>query len=215
LTDQPLRVALLTYRGNPFCGGQGVYVRHLSRELARLGHRVDVLSGQPYPALDDGPTLVEVPGLDLYREPDPFRMPKRGEYRDWVDVLEVATMMTAGFPEPMTFALRAGRLLRAQRGRYDVVHDNQSLGYGLLSLGLPLVTTVHHPVQIDRALELDAAQGIRRVSKPGQRTYARHDNLPRVRSGLGIAILTTSKGVMTERQARKQGLGGELLCEVW
>ena len=61
----------------------------------------------------------------------------------------------------------------------------------------------------------NAIQGIRRVSKPGQRMYARHDNLPKVRSGLGIAILTTSKGVMTEREARKQGLGGELLCEVW
>ena len=61
----------------------------------------------------------------------------------------------------------------------------------------------------------NAIQGIRRVSRPGQRTYARHDGLPRVRSGLGIAILTTSKGVMTEREARKQGLGGELLCEVW
>jgi small subunit ribosomal protein S8 len=61
----------------------------------------------------------------------------------------------------------------------------------------------------------NAIEGIRRVSKPGQRAYARHGNLPRVRSGLGIAILTTSKGVMTERQARKNGLGGELLCEVW
>jgi small subunit ribosomal protein S8 len=61
----------------------------------------------------------------------------------------------------------------------------------------------------------NAIQGIRRVSRPGQRTYARQDQLPRVRSGLGIAILTTSKGVMTERQARKNGLGGELLCEVW
>jgi glycosyltransferase involved in cell wall biosynthesis len=166
LTDQPLRVALLTYRGNPFCGGQGVYVRHLSRELVQLGHQVDVLSGQPYPALDDGPTLVEVPSLDLYREPDPFRTPRLAEYRDWVDVLEVATMMTAGFPEPMTFALRARKLLRARAGRgsYDVVHDNQSLGYGLLGLGLPLVTTVHHPVQIDRQLELRSATGLRRVS---------------------------------------------------
>jgi glycosyltransferase involved in cell wall biosynthesis len=164
LTDQPLRVALLTYRGNPFCGGQGVYVRHLSRELVRLGHHVDVLSGQPYPVLDPGPALVEVPSLDLYREPDPFRKPKLREYRDWVDVLEVATMMTAGFPEPMTFALRAGRRLRAERGRYDVVHDNQSIGYGLQGLGLPLVTTVHHPVQIDRDLELQAAQGFRRLS---------------------------------------------------
>ena len=58
-------------------------------------------------------------------------------------------------------------------------------------------------------------QGIRRISRPGQRKYARKDNMPRVRSGLGVAILTTSQGVMTDRQARKAGLGGELLCEIW
>ena len=58
-------------------------------------------------------------------------------------------------------------------------------------------------------------QGIRRVSRPGQRKYARKDNMPRVRSGLGVAILTTSKGIMTDRQAKKAGLGGELLCEIW
>lgn len=167
MTDRPLRIALLTYRGNPFCGGQGVYVRNLSRELVRSGHRVDVLSGQPYPVLDDGVRLVRVPSLDLYREPDPFRVPRRHEYRDWVDALEVATMMTAGFPEPLTFSLRARRVLRATRGRYDVVHDNQTLGYGLLGLsryGLPLVTTIHHPVQIDRATELATAAGSRRWS---------------------------------------------------
>lgn len=61
----------------------------------------------------------------------------------------------------------------------------------------------------------NAIEGIRRVSRPGQRTYARHGGLPKVRSGLGVAILTTSRGVMTERDARKNGLGGELLCEVW
>jgi glycosyltransferase involved in cell wall biosynthesis len=167
VTDRPLRIALLSYRGNPFCGGQGVYVRQLSRELAGLGHRVDVLAGKPYPMLDDGVGLIRIPSLDLYREPDPFRVPRPGEYRDWIDVLEVATMMTAGFPEPMTFSLRALRELSARRDRYDVVHDNQSLGYGLLGLarlGLPLVTTVHHPVQIDRRLELAAAVGFRRLS---------------------------------------------------
>ncbi len=164
MAEEPLRVALLTYKGNPFCGGQGVYVRHLSRELVRLGHHVDVFAGQPFPVLDPGVGLVEVPSLDLYREPDPFRMPRRHEYRDWIDVLEVATMMTAGFPEPMTFSLRARRLLRSMPGRYDVAHDNQSLGYGLLGLGLPLVTTVHHPIQIDRELDLAAASGWRRAS---------------------------------------------------
>ncbi|MFR9727450.1 glycosyltransferase family 4 protein [Streptomyces sp. MS19] len=159
--DRPLRVALLSYKGNPFSGGQGVYVRHLSRELAALGHRVEVIGAQPYPVLDPGVTLRELPSLDLYREPDPFRTPKRDEYRDWIDVLEVATMRTGGFPEPRTFALRARRELLARRGEFDVVHDNQTLAYGLLGgarrAGLPLVTTIHHPITVDRRLELAAA----------------------------------------------------------
>ncbi|MDQ0748086.1 glycosyltransferase involved in cell wall biosynthesis [Streptomyces africanus] len=163
---RPLHIALLTYKGNPFCGGQGVYVRHLSRELARLGHRVEVIGAQPYPVLDegyDGLSLTELPSLDLYRQPDPFRTPKRDEYRDWVDALEVATMWTGGFPEPLTFSLRARRHLRARRGEFDVVHDNQTLGYGLLGdVGAPLVTTIHHPITVDRQLELDAAEGWKR-----------------------------------------------------
>ncbi|WP_046728334.1 glycosyltransferase family 4 protein [Streptomyces humi] len=167
--ERPLDIALLTYKGNPFCGGQGVYVRHLSRELARLGHRVEVIGSQPYPVLDvldeghPGLTLTELPSLDLYRSPDPFRTPKRDEYRDWVDALEVATMWTGGFPEPLTFSLRARRHLRARAGEFDVVHDNQTLGYGLLGdIGAPLVTTIHHPITVDRQLELDAAEGWQR-----------------------------------------------------
>ncbi|WP_461030030.1 glycosyltransferase family 4 protein, partial [Streptomyces sparsus] len=163
--DRPLRVALLTYKGNPYCGGQGVYVRHLSRELARLGHRVEVIGAQPYPVIDTdaGVSLTELPSLDLYRQPDPFRTPGRGEYRDWIDALEVGTMWTGGFPEPLTFSLRARRHLAARRGDFDVVHDNQTLGYGLLGdLGAPLVTTIHHPITVDRQLDLAAAHGLRR-----------------------------------------------------
>lgn len=167
--DRPLRIALLTYRGNPYCGGQGVYVRHLSRELARLGHTVEVIAAQPYPVLDEaeGVTLTRLPSLDLYREPDPFRTPRPAEYRDLIDVLEVATMRTGGFPEPLTFSLRARRQLAARRGDFDVVHDNQTLGYGLLGtgrLGLPLVTTIHHPITVDRRLELAAAGPRRRLA---------------------------------------------------
>lgn len=175
--ERPLGIALLTYKGNPFCGGQGVYVRHLSRELARLGHRVEVIAAQPYPVLDTPGTLggiagdghggrlrlTELPSLDLYRQPDPFRTPKRDEYRDWIDALEVATMWAGGFPEPLTFSLRARRHLRARRGEFDIVHDNQTLGYGLLGdVGAPLVTTIHHPITVDRKLELDAAEGWQR-----------------------------------------------------
>ena len=168
MASRPLRVALLSYRSKAYCGGQGVYVRHLSRELAALGHTVEVLSGQPYPDLDPGPVLREVPSLDLYRDEDPFRAPRRDEYRDWVDVLETATMWTGGFPEPLTFSLRALQALRERQGDFDVVHDNQGLGYGLLGvsrLGLPLVTSIHHPISVDRKIELDATRGLARLSK--------------------------------------------------
>jgi glycosyltransferase involved in cell wall biosynthesis len=160
-----LRIALLSYRSKPHGGGQGIYVRALSRELAELGHRVEVLSGQPYPELDDGVPLIRVPSLDLYREPDPFRTPRPSEFGDWIDLAEWATMCTAGFPEPLTFSLRAARQLLPRTAEFDVVHDNQCLGYGLLRLvraGLPTVATVHHPIAIDRDLELAAAPTVRR-----------------------------------------------------
>jgi glycosyltransferase involved in cell wall biosynthesis len=160
-----LRVALLSYRSKPHSGGQGVYVRALSRELTELGHDVTVFSGQPYPELDDGVPLTRVPSLDLYREPDPFRTPRPREFRDWVDLAEWGLMCTAGFPEPLTFSLRAAKLLLPRAGQFDLVHDNQSLGLGLLRLvraGLPTVATVHHPVAIDRDLELAAAPSVRR-----------------------------------------------------
>src|SRR5687768_6576985 len=60
-----------------------------------------------------------------------------------------------------------------------------------------------------------AIDGIRRVSRPGRRVYVRHDRIPKVYSGLGISILSTSHGLMSDREARKNKLGGELLCEVW
>jgi glycosyltransferase involved in cell wall biosynthesis len=160
-----VRVALLSYRSKPLCGGQGVYVRHLSRELVALGHEVEVFSGQPYPVLDPGVRLTKVPSLDLYRESDPFRTPRLRELRDRIDLLEVATMWTAGFPEPRTFSLRAARLLRERLADFDVVHDNQTLGYGVLDIaraGLPLVTTIHHPITFDRRVDLAAATTWRR-----------------------------------------------------
>lgn len=156
-----MRIALLSYRSKTHCGGQGVYVRHLSRGLVEAGHEVEVFSGQPYPeGLDPRVRLTKVPSLDLYREPDPFRVPHIREIRDLVDVLEVLTMWTAGFPEPRTFCLRVARLLRARRDEFDVVHDNQSLGSALLAVqavGLPVVATVHHPITRDRVVDVAAA----------------------------------------------------------
>ncbi|MFT4189095.1 MAG: glycosyltransferase family 4 protein [Aeromicrobium sp.] len=153
-----MRIALLSYRSKEHSGGQGVYVRHLSRGLAELGHEVTVFSGQPYPEnLDPRVTLEKVPSLDLYRDDDPFRTPKLREFRGPIDVLEYLTMITAGFPEPLTFSLRVARDRRLDG--FDVVHDNQCLGYGLLWLQrrLPLVATVHHPISKDRRLDIAAA----------------------------------------------------------
>jgi glycosyltransferase involved in cell wall biosynthesis len=160
----PLRIALLAYRGNPTCGGQGVYVRHLARELAALGQRVTVLAGQPYPELPGEVTLLKVPGLDLYRQPDPFRWPRRRELHDALDVLELATMRAGGFGEPRCFSLRARRVLATMPGRFDVVHDNQCLGSGLLGMmadGWPVIASIHHPVEVDREIDLAHATSSR------------------------------------------------------
>ena len=162
-----MRIALLSYRSKPHCGGQGIYIRHLSRELTNLGHQVEVFSGQPYPELDPGVALTKVPSLDLYREPDPFRIPKPREFRDLVDVEEFLTMCTAGFPEPKTFSTRVARLLRDRVDDFDIVHDNQVLGYGMLDIekmGLPLITTLHHPITFDRRIDLAAAPWRKKLS---------------------------------------------------
>ncbi len=158
-----MRIALLSYRSKPHCGGQGVYVRHLSRELVALGHTVEVFSGQPYPELDEGVVLTKVPSLDLYREPDPFRVPKLREFRDPTDVWEFAIMCSAGFPEPRTFGRRVRRVLARRAADFDIVHDNQVLADGIAAIDeLPVLTTIHHPITFDRRIDLAAAETWRR-----------------------------------------------------
>jgi glycosyltransferase involved in cell wall biosynthesis len=159
-----LRIAFLVYRGNPRCGGQGVYTRHLTRELVALGHSVEVFAGQPWPEVDEGVGFTPVPSLDLYRDPDPFRIPRLREFRNSyttpIAALEFGVMCTAGFPEPWTFSLRVRRMLAARRGEFDLIHDNQCLGNGILGMiddGWPLLTTLHHPITVDRQLALSHA----------------------------------------------------------
>ncbi|HEX8803165.1 MAG TPA: glycosyltransferase family 4 protein [Acidimicrobiales bacterium] len=160
--DGALRIALLAYRGKPHVGGQGVYVRHLSKALADLGHHVEVLGGQPYPVLDERVPLVELPSLDIYNDHFPMRMPGLWELKRWPDFVEVASFSAGQFPEPLAFSLRAWSHLRGRRGEFDLVHDNQSLGYGLLAvqrMGFPVMATIHHPITVDRRLEIEHAHG--------------------------------------------------------
>jgi glycosyltransferase involved in cell wall biosynthesis len=160
--DRPLRIALLAYRGKPHVGGQGVYVRHLAKALTDAGHRVEVLGGQPYPVLDERVRLIELPSLEIYNDYFPMRMPGLWELKDWTDVAEVTSFSFGQFPEPLAFSLRAWRHLRRRVGEFDLVHDNQCLGYGLLGIqqaGLPVLATVHHPITVDRRLEIEHAEG--------------------------------------------------------
>jgi glycosyltransferase involved in cell wall biosynthesis len=160
--DRPLRIALLAYRGKPHVGGQGVYVRHLSKALVDLGHHVEVLGGQPYPHLDPRIPLVELPSLDIYNDHFPMRMPGIWELKTWQDYVEVASFSAGQFPEPLAFSLRAWSHLRKRTREFDLVHDNQSLGYGLLGIeraGLPVLATIHHPITVDRRLEIEHASG--------------------------------------------------------
>ncbi len=159
--DGGYRVAFLIYRGNPRCGGQGVYTRHLTRELVNLGHSVEVFAGPPWPELDPGVGLTPVRGLDLYRDPDPFRVPALHEFTSWADWTEFLIMLSAGFGEPLAYSRRIRQILNARRGEFDLIHDNQCLGTGIAQLardGWPLLETLHHPITVDRSIALDHAE---------------------------------------------------------
>jgi glycosyltransferase involved in cell wall biosynthesis len=158
--DRSLRIAFLAYRGKPHVGGQGVYTRHLTKALVDLGHHVEVLGGQPFPVLDERVPLIELPSLDIYNDYFPMRMPGIWELKHWPDFVEVTSFSTGTFPEPLAFSLRAWDHLRKRRGEFDLVHDNQSLGYGLLPIQreIPLLGTIHHPITVDRRLELSHAR---------------------------------------------------------
>jgi glycosyltransferase involved in cell wall biosynthesis len=152
-----LRIALLGYRSNPYCGGQGIYIRYLSQALARLGHTVDVISGEPYPELPPEVNLIPLPGMNLYSYAKPTQGLKDRGLHSMTDVLEYASFISGGFPEPYAFTRRLAAFFQDQRPDYDIIHDNQSLGSGLLSLlraGRAVVSTIHHPITRDMNLAL-------------------------------------------------------------
>ncbi|WP_254522306.1 glycosyltransferase family 4 protein [Natrinema caseinilyticum] len=158
--DEPLDVCLLSYRSNPYSGGQGVYVKYLSRALTELGHSVDVISGKPYPDLDDGVGLIRLPGENVVDELDRLGQFELSYLRDPLALYEWLSALTGGFPDPYAFGRRVVDYFEEHQPDYDVVHDNQSLCHGLHTLrerGHPVVATVHHPITVDRDAALAAA----------------------------------------------------------
>ncbi|MCP4226546.1 MAG: glycosyltransferase family 4 protein [Actinomycetia bacterium] len=162
--EGPLRLAYLSYRSKPTVGGQGIYTRHLTKALADLGHHVEVFSGQPYPVLDERVRLHELPSLDIFNDYHPGRFPAYWEIKSIADLVEIGQYSLGTFSEPLAFSVRAYQTLRNRVADFDIVHDNQCLGYGVLAIDriLPTLVTLHHPITVDQRLELAAAATGRR-----------------------------------------------------
>lgn len=155
----PLRIAYLTYRGKPHVGGQGVYTRHLTKALVDLGHSVEVFGGQPYPVLDDRIPMHKLPSLDLFNDQYPGRIPGYWEIKTWPDFVEAMRLFRGQFAEPLTFSKRVYGELKNRVNDFDLVHDNQCLGYDILKIEkiIPTIVTLHHPITRDRELEMTHA----------------------------------------------------------
>ena len=137
-------------------------MRYLSKALVEAGHTVDVISGPPSPHLDPRVRLIELPSLDLFKNGLTSLRPHH--LKSMSNIIEWVSQLTGGFAEPQTFGRRAAKYLRQHGHHYDLIHDNQSLSYGMLqiqNMGLPLVTTVHHPITSDLRIALAAARGFR------------------------------------------------------
>ena len=168
--DAPLKIAYLTYRGKPHVGGQGVYTRHLTKALVDLGHSVEVFSGQPYPIVDERIPLHKLPSLDIWNDHFPGRLPGYWEIKSKGDLAEVLTHLKGTFGEPLGFSVRINAELKKRQRDFDLVHDNQCLGSGILSIEkrMPTIVTLHHPITRDRALEMEHTKNRRKRRSIGR-----------------------------------------------
>ena len=159
--EPKLKICLLGYRSNPYSGGQGIYIKFLSKALVDAGHSVDVISGEPYPELDDSVRLIKLPGLNLFEAHNHVTALRPRHLLSYTDFFEWFSMLTGGFPEPYTFGRRLVQYFKQHRPDYDIVHDNQSLCFGTLQLqkmSVPIITTIHHPITSDLRIALQSAE---------------------------------------------------------
>jgi len=194
-SSRRLRIAFLSYRSDPKVGGQGVVLAQMSEALSRRGHRVDVISGPPYPDLSTGVRLIKLPSLDLYAQPHNGHRALRWRHLlSWTDTAEYFGHLSGKFMEPWTFGRRAAKYLRAHRGEYDVVLDNQSISSGLLRIeraGLPVVGVIHHPIRrdLERALEVEPKWVMRLLIRRWYDFLTMHEKVaPKLR-----AVITVSE----------------------
>ena len=157
---QKLNIAILSYRSAPFGGGQGIYVHDISKALSLMGHQVDVISGPPYPNLDEKVNLIKLPGLDLFQTfifKDRLKILIKKKNKRAIDFYEFFSTFFGGFPEMRTFGERAKEFLDINN-QFDIVIDNQSVSYGMLQIQkkFPLIEIIHHPITKDYKFELQS-----------------------------------------------------------
>lgn len=206
-TNRYLTICLVSYRSNPHSGGQGVYLKNLAGALTDLGHRVHVISGPPDPLLPDDIPVQHLPGLDLYNPADPFRIPTLQELSNPINLLEWSGVSTMGFPEPFTFGLRAYQVLRGARHRFDVVHDNQSLSYGIWAIKkiIPTLATIHHPITVDRDLAVKSVTAFWKKLK-----HLRWHSFLRMQK----VVSRTLSRIVTVSECAKQDIAGDFRIPV-
>ena len=161
--NHKLNIAISSYRSAPFGGGQGIFVYELSKALQALGHKVDIISGPPYPSLESGVNLIKSPGLDLFSTfvfRDRLILFKNKKNKSLDDWFEFFSALVGGFPEIKTFGNRLKVLLKDSP--YDIVLDNQSLSYGILQVqnNIPVIEIVHHPITKDYKYDILFSKGI-------------------------------------------------------
>lgn len=195
-----MRICILSYRSYPYSGGQGIYMRYLSNALRDLGHDVDLISGPPYPIVDDGIGLIKLPSLDLYSLSSTQRLfinPRR--LNNYANFVEWMGAVTGYFSEPLAFGMRAYQYLcRNGRRSYDVIHDNQTLSYGIADIqtyGYPLVETIHHPVTIDRDMSIRMARSLK--DKLGYRRWFSF-------TGMQVKVAQQIKHIITVSEMAKK-----------
>ncbi|MFL2700717.1 MAG: glycosyltransferase family 4 protein [Gammaproteobacteria bacterium] len=205
---QKLNIAILSYRSARFGGGQGVYIRDISFALSLMGHRVDVISGPPYPELHDGIKLIELPGLNLF-ETFSFRdrlnkfIKKKCKTND--DYYEFFSTLIGGFPELRTFGNRANKFLDSNKD-YDIIIDNQSISYGMIEIQkrFPLVEIIHHPITFDFKFELASTKKIKyKISR-----YLWYSFLIMQKK-----VAPKLKTIVTPSKSSKNGIVGEFNCK--
>lgn len=159
-----MRVCLLTYRGNPYCGGQGIYVTYLATELIRLGHEVHIIQGPPFTNDIPGATIHKIWNNNYFGKKDFISKKRPFDIFLPLNFYEFLSSRFGVFPEIETFSIRSYFLLRKllKKTEFDIIHDNQCLGFGFLlikTLGVPFVSTIHHPLSIDRSTWFEYPSG--------------------------------------------------------